>query len=1147
MPDPPTSEPNAAELRRRRLAKLEEQQAKAADFEARKAAWLASKGGGAGAASEKPAPKPAPPPPPAPEPAPPPKARAPPPPLPPAHVVESVHVARCLGIALAEGRATAEMLFLPEMLDGLTAPMEVDGEEGEGGEVARPKYVISATEHVDEVMMYRINGEERPLVYLLAVYQRTLEETALVGGNRRFGEDLKARVKGAIAMVSRAALLYTGMVLNGVFGEEMAATPAALVTIMLHEESGLPPGFIKALLDRYAEDDAPGEDDLRPVFSGVFAAIRQQAASNMKLSSSKFVGPLKVLTNLLHADRRLCVWLTEEPMFAPSDDTMPAGIQLQIRMYTQMSYLSPFFGISPLPGLPLHAPNMGAPEDMEIGRSYFQNPSMSSQTDVEGAIHSLRSSLAVVRGFLHQIGKVLVKAGDAPREATLGWFSKILNLNKKRLATQVDYTDASGDGFMMNIMYVLLKLAEPVVQGGWKMLEKIDPTFPQSSHRIDYSDETRLAADSDMLKRWWVDKRNKNAQESLTRALEHAEKEAAAAAAASASAAGASSSSDGAGSSAQDDEGEESATQAPAVSTDFKFVTEIYFVTLRAIQLGFMPMVSLYSETLLRSLGRMRGMIKDLEEIPARTPEQEREMLIMKHRFDALLQAKFCYDVFMKDEELLTCLVRFSSGSAEWVVKKLLTQSSRPSLLPLKMPPPAVFASLPEHVVESMSTVLITTMNHVPHIIDRNSDALEPVLTFAIAAASSPLHVKNPYLRAKLVEFISMIFPRPNVISNQGEADDDQAVVTDGYENPDMEVLFLGHTLSCQHLPSAVFRLYVDVEHTGSHTQFYDKFSIRYQIGAIIEAAWDMPAYRKSIRADALDEKRFVQFVNMLLNDANHLLDEALDALEEIHKLETLINSNAPEWTALSDEEKQEKTEHLGQLHNQARSYNQLSNNTVKLLWLLTSDDVVRKVFLRPELVSRVAEMFNYLLQRLCGNRCRDLKVTDAERVEWKPRLLLSRVLKTYLHFHGNKVFATAMSRDARAYSAELLSRAASIAERRMILNPKGVQEFREIAQLAAQAVQEDEEDEVALGDVPDEFLDPIMSTLMENPVRLPTSGNVMDRDVISRILLSDKNDPFNRSFLSEDMLVEEVELKAKINAWKTSRREQARAARASK
>merc|ERR1712098_81702 len=47
--------------------------------------------------------------------------------------------------------------------------------------------------------------------------------------------------------------------------------------------------------------------------------------------------------------------------------------------------------------------------------------------------------------------------------------------------------------------------------------------------------------------------------------------------------------------------------------------------------------------------------------------------------------------------------------------------------------------------------------------------------------------------------------------------------------------------------------------------------------------------------------------------------------------------------------------------------------------------------------------------------------------------------------------------------------------------------------------------------DIPDEFLDPIMSDLMTDPVMLPTSQKIMDRKHIVRIIMSDDQDPFSR------------------------------------
>lgn len=94
-------------------------------------------------------------------------------------------------------------------------------------------------------------------------------------------------------------------------------------------------------------------------------------------------------------------------------------------------------------------------------------------------------------------------------------------------------------------------------------------------------------------------------------------------------------------------------------------------------------------------------------------------------------------------------------------------EPKRESLLPLPLPPsPAgvggngnseAMASLPEHAVETITTVLLSAMRYAPQIVDGSSALLEDIVSFcinaapAIAGAASPLHVKNPYLRSKLV------------------------------------------------------------------------------------------------------------------------------------------------------------------------------------------------------------------------------------------------------------------------------------------------------------------------------------------------------------------------------------------------------------
>lgn len=94
------------------------------------------------------------------------------------------------------------------------------------------------------------------------------------------------------------------------------------------------------------------------------------------------------------------------------------------------------------------------------------------------------------------------------------------------------------------------------------------------------------------------------------------------------------------------------------------------------------------------------------------------------------------------------------------------------------------------------------------------------------------------------------------------------------------------------------------------------------------------------------------------------------------------------------------------------------------------------------------------------------------------------------------------------------------------------VGEMSDFAIKVQQLESEEKVNQEALADAPDEFLDPIMSTLMTDPVILPSSHVTVDRTTIARHLLSDQSDPFNRSPLTMDQVKPDEDLKAKIDAW---------------
>ena len=107
--------------------------------------------------------------------------------------------------------------------------------------------------------------------------------------------------------------------------------------------------------------------------------------------------------------------------------------------------------------------------------------------------------------------------------------------------------------------------------------------------------------------------------------------------------------------------------------------------------------------------------------------------------------------------------------------------------------------------------------------------------------------------------------------------------------------------------------------------------------------------------------------------------------------------------------------------------------------------------------------------------------------------------------------FILAVARDGRSYKPANFDNASNIMKHKDIKTPEDIAKWEQLKKKIAIAKAEDEAAEADLGEIPDEFLDPLMFTLMEDPVILPTSRNIIDRSTIRSHLLSDPHDPFNR------------------------------------
>ena len=258
----------------------------------------------------------------------------------------------------------------------------------------------------------------------------------------------------------------------------------------------------------------------------------------------------------------------------------------------------------------------------------------------------------------------------------------------------------------------------------------------------------------------------------------------------------------------------------------------------------------------------------------------------------------------------------------------------------------------------------------------------------------------------------------------------------------------------------------------------------------------------------------FVRFVNLLLNDVTFVLDESFTSFHKIHDLALELRDAG----SMEETVRQEKEELLADHKGKAKSYMGLTTETISMLKLFT--EALATSFTMPEIVQRLADMLDYNVDVLVGPKRANLVVEEPEQYGFNPKQLVSDLLDVYLNLRAKTSFHIAVARDGRSYKPQNFSEAVAIMERYALKSRQELSQFSKLLSAISVAKATEDQAEEDLGEIPDELLDPIMGSFMEDPVLLPSSKQIVDRSTIRSHLLSDPTDPFNRVPLRmEDVL----------------------------
>ncbi|XP_056018090.1 ubiquitin conjugation factor E4 A-like isoform X2 [Ostrea edulis] len=710
---------------------------------------------------------------------------------------------------------------------------------------------------------------------------------------------------------------------------------------------------------------------------------------------------------------------------------------------------------------------------------FFENPSTRTKQDIEATESSIQQPLTNMCEKVYQLLFAIIKLSPDHRHRILQWLGKCIyaNLGRTKIWSsqmpQLFTQMYASDGFCLNLCSIMLRLCKPFSEPKSAKLLKIQPTYCRMVAASDKQAKERGIHAEGLPKETFLIPNEEN--------------------------------------------------QTPSTEETYNFITECFFLTHQCIHMSFHAV----HEKFLKLNQELHRVQRLYNEVRGQGNDEVEPVRSIKKQMEKGMTLYLCLKTALTEPRLLEMSFNFHLATATWLSEIAINEDCK-TFESVKFPLPEIVPStltcVPEFIMGNVTDFTLFLQRFKEDMYEVAGDKLENLMTLILVYMGSPERMKNPHLRAELAETLAALLPAESGSSAKG--------IMSWFSR---EQLFVKHPL-IEHLAEKLLNVFVSIEMTGQSVQFEQKFNYRRPMYMVLEHIWEIALHRKCIkrlageaetRIEDTDPPLFLRFINLLINDAIFLLDEAFDYMTQIKDKQA--EKDRGDWNSLEPQQRQENENTLRQVAMLARYHNMMGNYTIHSLELVTRE--IKSIFCHKSMVDRIAGMLNYFLLHLVGPKQRNFNVKDKNEIEFKPHQMVSDITQIYLNLGDNEAFCMAVSADGRSYSPELFQKTTSVLQKigkspTMINQVDSLRDKIEIVRVRQAAEEE------LYADAPDEFLDPIMGTLMKDPVILPSSKNIVDRAVIARHILSDQTDPFNRSPLSLDMVVPDVDLKRRIDIW---------------
>lgn len=253
------------------------------------------------------------------------------------------------------------------------------------------------------------------------------------------------------------------------------------------------------------------------------------------------------------------------------------------------------------------------------------------------------------------------------------------------------------------------------------------------------------------------------------------------------------------------------------------------------------------------------------------------------------------------------------------------------------------------------------------------------------------------------------------------------------------------------------------------------------------------------------DEKFFKSIINLLIENFQHSLNEGLSNVLKISEYEK------------NPQDSEEYDRNLKYAKKNADFYLTCNFEFISLINNFTY--YFSKLFICPEIKDSFAQNIIYFLEKLIGNNRKQYKIKNPEMINFKPISILEKLSDIILNMSKHEEFIKSVGSDERSYNEKLIERMLSVLNIHSKITHMKDMTLSNLNDkiIKLRKINKEIEDK----EIPEELCDPIMSTLIEDPIMLPSTKIIMDKGVIARHLLSDPHDPFNRDELTMEKLEE--------------------------